>query len=157
MIRQKTCLVALGEGLGGVGGFGSSETSKLRSTESKGCGRKDGAEALEGGEGTGVVPVVSSDVSTLGGTTAVDHDSEDDETDDGDDLDETENEFDYEKYGLIWADLMIEDTRLTFTVTADTEELNGGKDDEEHRHPDTHINIISPILDRDTRSRDFEG
>lgn len=98
-------LGGLGEGLGGVGGFGSSETSKLRSTESKSCGREDGAEALEGGEGTGVVPVVSSDVSTLGGTTAVDHDSEDDETDDGNDLDETENEFNYKEDGLIWADL----------------------------------------------------
>jgi hypothetical protein len=40
------------------------------------------------------VPVASSDVSALGCTAAVDHDTEDDETDEGDDLDETETELD---------------------------------------------------------------
>lgn len=94
-------LGGLGEGLGRVGSLGSSKTAQLCSTEGKGCSREDGAEALEGGERTRVMPVVSSDISTLGCATAVDHDTEDDETDDGDDLDETENEFDWGGYGLV--------------------------------------------------------
>ena len=100
-------LGGLGEGLGGVGGFGGGETSKLSATEGKGCGREDVTEALEGGERTRVVPVVSSNISALRGTTAIDHDSEDDETDDSDDFDETEGELDYGRDGLVGADCRI--------------------------------------------------
>lgn len=149
-------LGGLGEGLSGVGCFGGSETGKLRSTEGKCGGRENRTEALEGGKRTRVVPVMSSDVSALGGTTAVDHDSEDNETDDSDNFDETEDELDYGRDRLARADLVFEDTRLNFTITADTKELNGGQDDKEYSYPDTHIRIISPVLNGDARSRDFE-
>lgn len=87
-------LGGLGDGLGRVGGLSSGQTAQLGTGKGKGAGDEDGAEALEGGEGARVTPVLGADVSALWRTTAVDHDAEDDEADERGDLDQGEDEFD---------------------------------------------------------------
>lgn len=55
---------------------------------------EDGTETLEVSEGTGVVPVLDSEVSLVADTTAVDDDTQNDESQTSSDLDGGQNEFD---------------------------------------------------------------
>ena len=65
-----------GEGLAGIGGFGSGQANQLGSSESESCRNKHTTEALEPViEGSGVVPVCASYVSTLWSTPTVNDDA----------------------------------------------------------------------------------
>lgn len=67
-----------GEGLSRVRGLSSGQTDQLSAGEGEGGVDEDTAETLETVvEGTRVVPVLSTNVSTLRTTAAVDNDSED--------------------------------------------------------------------------------
>lgn len=62
---------------------------------------EDGTETLEVGEGTGVVPVLDSEVSLVADTTAVDDDTQNDESQTSSDLDGRQNEFDWNGLALV--------------------------------------------------------
>lgn len=67
-----------GERLAGVGSLGGSQTNQLGTSKGEGCINEHTAKTLEAiVEGTGVVPVASTNIATLGATTTVQNDSED--------------------------------------------------------------------------------
>lgn len=71
-------LDSTGERLAGVGSLGSGQTNQLGTGEGKGSIDEDAAKTLEAiVERTRVMPVASTDVATLGATTAVQNNSED--------------------------------------------------------------------------------
>jgi hypothetical protein len=62
---------------------------------------EDGAEALEVGKGTRVVPVLDSEVALIADTTTVDDDTENNESQTSSDLDGGQDEFDYNQLALV--------------------------------------------------------
>lgn len=130
-------LASHGDRTAGIGRLSSSQTNHLSTTEGEGSDNEDGAETLEAGESTRVVPVLNTDVALVTDTTAVDDNTEDDEANTGADLDDGEN-------------------KLNLTVTADTKDLDNHKDDEEDGDPDSHVDIFSPELDGDGSGDEFE-
>jgi hypothetical protein len=131
-------LASHGDGSAGVGRLGSSKTNHLSTTERESSNDKDGAETLEAGESTGVVPVLGADVALVANTTTVDDNTEDDETNTGADLDDGEH-------------------KLDLTVTSNTKDLDTNESDKEDRDPDSHVDIVSPELDGDGGGDQFEG
>lgn len=134
----KHLLASLGDRLAGVGRLGSSKTDHLSTSKGEGSDDEDGAETLEGGESTRVLPVLGTDVALVTDTARVDDNTEDDETDTGADLDAGED-------------------KLNLTITSDTEKLNNDQGKEEDTDPDGHVDVISPELDCDGRGDEFEG
>ncbi len=45
----------------------------------------------------------------------------------------------------------------TFAITSDAEDLNNRQNDQEDGHPNSHIDIGSPVLDDDAGSDEFKG
>src|SRR4051794_903794 len=110
-------LLTSGEGLARVSSLRSGESNQLGSRESEGSSNEHRAQPFEAVvKGTGVAPVLSTNVSALGSTTACQDDAEDDETYHCDDLDDREHEF-------------------GFTITLDTEQVDGDNDEEEDGDP----------------------
>jgi hypothetical protein len=62
---------------------------------------EDGTETLEIGKGTGVVPVLDSEVALVADTTTVDDDTQNDESQTSSDLDGGQNEFDCNQLALV--------------------------------------------------------
>lgn len=126
-----------GNGLAGIRRLGSGETNHLSTTKSEGSDNEDGAETLEVGKSTRVVPVFDAEVTLVADTATVDDDTEDDETNTGKDLDDGENEFD-------------------FTVSSDTEDLDNDESDEKDGDPHSHVDVITPKRDCFRGSNQFE-
>lgn len=135
----KHLLGGAGNSLPRVFGLGSSKTDKLSTTEREGSRDEDRAETVEAvSEGAGVGPVLGAQVSLVANTTAVDNDTEDNEPGTSANLDHGKDEFD-------------------FSVATNTEDLNGGKHDQEDRDPDAHVEIIPPKRDGNRGGDKFKG
>lgn len=114
------------ERLARVRSLGCSEANKLGSGEGKCSVDKGSTEALEAVvEGSRVVPVFEADVPSIGTSTDVDDDAQDDETDDCGNLDDGEYE-------------------LGFTIALDTEQIDTHDQGQEDGHPGivVHLSMI---------------
>ena len=125
-------LGGLGDRLSWVGGFSSSKTDKLSSTERERGGHEHGAESLEAiSERTRLVPVVCANVASgiSWDTSTVDNNTEDDEADDCSDLDNAKNELD-------------------FTVAPNTKDVDQNNTEQEDCNPYTDIDGRSSSIIR---------
>lgn len=118
--------------------LGGRKTGKLGTTVGKGRRDKDGAETLEACKGSGVVPVLCTNVPRASrDATAVDDDSKDDETSAGENFDRGEDELD-------------------LAISAHAEALNDGQDNEEDGDPDADV-VCRPVLNGQAGGGDFKG
>lgn len=132
-------LDGLWHGLSWVDGLGSGQTDQFSTSESESGGDEDGTKTLEAVvEGTGVVPVLGTNVATLRATTTDQDDTQDDETDNGSDLDDGENE-------------------LGLTVTLDTEEVDDNDENVEDGTVGSGVCFRVPVLDGDGSSDQLQG
>jgi len=83
-----------------------------------------------------VTPVPATDVFSVGSTSAIDHDSENDQTDDGDNLDDCEPEF-------------------SFTVSTGSSKVDSTGDDEADCDPNCRVDVFRPVTDQDSGGVEF--
>jgi len=87
-------------------------------------------------EHSGVTPVPATDVFSIGSSSAIDNDSENDQTDDGDNLDDCEPEF-------------------SFTVSTGSSKVDGTGDDEADCDPNCRVDVFRPVTDQDSGGVEF--
>jgi len=89
-------------------------------------------------ESSRITPVPASDVFSVGSTSAIDNDSENDQTDDSDNFDDSEPEF-------------------SFTVSSRSSKVDGASDDEADCDPNSRVDIFRPVTDKDSGGVELGG